>query len=93
MRLIHHDVQWKYFCLSIKTSSVALSGLLTNDNTLMMDIYNLCIKAKLADTKVEASLYSQSIINLIKYGEINKCDRAWENQSYFHLKFDLILRV
>ena len=22
-----------------------------------------------------------------------KCDRGWENQSYLHVKFDLILRV
>ena len=35
------------------------------------------------------------VVNLfIKSEEKFKiCDRAWENQSYLHVKFDLILRV
>ena len=37
---------------------------------------------------------SKTIQNYISMlGGYNICDRAWENRSYLHVKFDLILRV
>ena len=47
---------------------------------------------KLLYIRIIYILYAYACV-VYTYTYVHICDRAWENRSYLHVKFDLILRV